>query len=357
MTATRFSYRPPTRCASRGPRGFTLTELLVVVVILGMLAALVLGALQAGRQSAREARTRATIAKLHNIIMAQYESYRTRRVPVNTTGMTPPQAAAARLAMLRAVMRLEMPERWTDVVFDPQNPLSNNPSLGRPQPNPASVPGGMVPWPGLAQRYYRTYLRQFQQANGDFQVINENAPAECLYLIVSASPDALAQFHENEIGDTDGDGLMEFLDGWGNPIFFLRWAPGFTESDLQFAVVPPERPEADFLSDPEVQNRKMVAAVQQHDPFDPHRVDRVAWGLLPLVYSAGPDGEYGLWYEHKRANADARYMYIWNFDTYTYSCTSEVQGAPAAALGQPGADASRVLRHYDNIHNHRIEGD
>lgn len=317
MTAARLSYRPPIRCASRGPRGFTLTELLVVVVILGMLAALVLGALQAGRESAREARTKATIAKLHNIIMAQYESYRTRRVPVNTTGMTPPQAAAARLAMLRAIMRLEMPERWTDVVFDPQNPLANNPSLGRPQPNPASVPGGMVPWPGVAQRYYRTYVRQFQQANGDFQVINENAPAECLYLIVSASPDALAQFHENEIGDTDGDGLMEFLDGWGNPIFFLRWAPGFNNSDLQ-PNVPPLTP-AD-------------AAKNEHDPFDPRRVDPAAWRLVPLIYSAGPDGQYHVAFDSTGS------AYTWNNDTYTQTF--------GAATGSG---------FYDNIHNHRIE--
>ena len=26
--------------------------------------------------------------------------------------------------------------------------------------------------------------------------------------------------------DTDGDGMKEILDAWGNPIEFLRWAPG-----------------------------------------------------------------------------------------------------------------------------------
>jgi len=301
----------------RVPRGFTLTELLVVVVILGMLAALVLGALQAGRQSARVTRTKATIAKLHNIIMAQYESYRTRRVPVNTSGMTPPQAATARLAMLRAIMRLEMPERWTDVVFDPQNPLSNNPSLGRPQPNPGMLPGGPVPWPAAAQRYYRTYLRQFQQANGDFKVINENAPAECLYLIVSASPEALAQFHENEIDDTDGDGLMEFVDGWGRPIYFLRWAPGFNDSDLQ-PNIPPLTP-AD-------------AAKNDHDPFDPHRADGGAWRLVPLIYSAGPDGQYHVAFDSTGS------AYVWNNDTY-----AQTFGAPTGS------------GFFDNIHNHRIE--
>ncbi len=318
MSRARTSIRRPEYPSRPARAGFTLTELLVVVVILGMLAALVLGALQAGRQSAREARTRATIAKLHNIILAQYESYRTRRVPVNTAGMTPLQAAAARLAMLRAIMRLEMPERWTDVVFDPQNPGANNPALGRPQPNPASVsPGTFVPWPSAAQRYYRTYVRQFQQANGDFPVINDNAPAECLYLIVSASPEALAQFHENEIGDTDGDGLMEFLDAWGRPIFFLRWAPGFNDSDVQ-PNVPPLAP-AD-------------AAKNEHDPFDPRRVDPNAWRLVPLIYSAGPDGEYHVAFDSTGS------AYTWNNDTYAQTF--------GAATGSG---------FYDNIHNHRIE--
>ena len=28
-------------------------------------------------------------------------------------------------------------------------------------------------------------------------------------------------------GDTDEDGMKEILDAWGEPIVFLRWAPGY----------------------------------------------------------------------------------------------------------------------------------
>lgn len=42
-------------------------------------------------------------------------------------------------------------------------------------------------------------------------------------------------FNESNVGDTDGDGLSEFLDAWGTPIGFLRWSPGFTESELNGA--------------------------------------------------------------------------------------------------------------------------
>jgi len=84
----------------------------------------------------------------------------------------------------------------------------------------------------------------------------------------------LDYFKESEIGDVDGDGLREILDPWGNPIEFLRWAPGFV-SDLQ-----PHDP------------------VASPDPFDPLDMDRPSGGprenyrLVPLIYSAGPDGIY-----------------------------------------------------------------
>jgi len=56
---------------------------------------------------------------------------------------------------------------------------------------------------------------------------------------------------------------------------------------------------------------------------------------MPLIYSAGPDGDYGLGYD-TIAPADP---YAWPNDTY-----EQVWGTPDASDG-----------HYDNIHNHRIE--
>jgi hypothetical protein len=59
--------------------------------------------------------------------------------------------------------------------------------------------------------------------------------AEMLYLIVMASQaddlDARDAIKADSIGDVDEDGMPEFVDGWRQPICFLRWAPGFI-SDL-----------------------------------------------------------------------------------------------------------------------------
>jgi hypothetical protein len=81
-------------------------------------------------------------------------------------------------------------------------------------------------------------------------------------------PDVMEQFRSDEIGDIDRDGAPEFIDGWGNPIIFLRWAPGFSDqSQIQ---------ESDSTT--------------KHDPFDPLRVDQPGYALIPLIASGGPDG-------------------------------------------------------------------
>ena len=86
-------------------------------------------------------------------------------------------------------------------------------------------------------------------------------------MIVSmGTPEAMEQFNASEIGDTNQNGYPEFLDGWGQPIFFLRWAPGFSPySQIQVAN-----------------------STSNHDPFDPRNVEggtAGAYQLLPLVYS------------------------------------------------------------------------
>ena len=81
--------------------------------------------------------------------------------------------------------------------------------------------------------------------------------------------------------------MRELLDAWGNPIRFLRWAPGF------FSPMQPPPNSDSVASDPWTTS----------DPFDPLEVMPVnpsfntygrSFALFPLVFSAGADGRPGV---------------------------------------------------------------
>jgi len=279
---------------SASPRraGFTLVELLVVISIIVILAGIVLGALHAARETARESKTKSMIARLNAIIMQKYESYMTRRVPISTAGMNPNQAAAARLGAIRDIMRAELPDRFADITTAP-------------------ITG--IPRPAVSQLYLTFYNNNNPQPN--------YSPAECLYLIIAVGmPAEMANFSQEDVGDLDNDGWPEFLDGWGRPIMFLRWAPGFSR-DLNSDV------------DSQVQSGN---AMLDPDPFDPRKVGG-GFRLVPLIYSGGPDKKYDI---------DPGQGSSYNGNLFS----------DLANVGTPtDFDGNGQLNHYDNIHNHRMD--
>src|SRR5690348_9653423 len=65
--------------------GFTLIELLVSIMVIAILSALLFGALQRAGSAAKVVHTKSTIAKLNVSLMDRWDSYRSRRLPVNPT--------------------------------------------------------------------------------------------------------------------------------------------------------------------------------------------------------------------------------------------------------------------------------
>jgi hypothetical protein len=92
--------------------------------------------------------------------------------------------------------------------------------------------------------------------------------------------DAIESFRPDEVGDKDDDGAKEFHDGWGNPIAFIRWAPGFSSDPGGPRSYSPVQ-----IADP----------VRKPDPCDvaTPRNDPSAFELIPLIYSPGPDEAIG----------------------------------------------------------------
>jgi prepilin-type N-terminal cleavage/methylation domain-containing protein len=298
------------------PRGFTLVELLVVVVILAIMSTIVVATLQAAREFAKEAKTKATVGKLNNIILKMYDEYLTRRVPIDLSRtestrapFSPNQAAGLRLLAIRMLMLWEMPQCFGDIL--------NNVSPASTYPIAYTVPGtnttvqAYLPYSELAYIYSKRKAGLAPYSSWD--------SAKCLYLIVSTrSSDELSQFSNDEISYApDGDlNWLVFVDAWGKPINFLRWAPGFTYtgmSDVQ-------------TGDP----------VNDHDPFDPLCLTS-DYKLTPLIYSGGRDKMYGL------------DMKIDNSAKLDKICS----GSTGAAC----LDELTRFRntHFDNIHNHHID--
>ncbi len=278
------------RRPERDRQAFTLVELLVVITIITILASTALFAMYGVREDVRETRTRAMVAKINELIMEKWESYRTRAIPVDLGAATDPRdAAGLRLNALRELMRMELPDRKSDLLFpvydSPIDPAADRPDFLASRPSL---------WRAYIRRARQQIIARYQLPQSDvdawkddarWTLMNQNA--ECLYLILATiherDTSGLESFSEREIGDADNDGMPEILDPWGSPIRFLRWAPGF-RSDIQRGDLAP-------LEDGN-------AGLGNGDAFDPLKVDP-RWRdgvpdndpflLFPLIFSPGRD--------------------------------------------------------------------
>ncbi|MCX7412405.1 MAG: type II secretion system protein [Planctomycetia bacterium] len=228
-------------------RGFTLTELLVVISIILLLMTLLGGAVSAARNSGKISATRATIEKLSLIISQQYATYGSRAIVSATT-------STLRAAGIRRIVTADLPDNWDDVSL-----IASGTTV-----LPATLTAGTFPI-SSAQRAYASIWSGLGSGTGT--VGNSFGDAECLFMIVMRSglADCLdcGALRTTDIGDQDGDGMPEFLDAWGNPIRYVLWPTG-----LQ---LPPSSGSNFFSSDV---------------PFLSTPSGRV---MRPLIFSGGPD--------------------------------------------------------------------
>ena len=284
--------------------GFTLVELMVVIVIISIVASLSLAGLGVARQKSKIDATKATIRKINEPIMEQYESY-----AVTTTGTTI-AAMNSDLTTIRQRMVEEMPDDWNNV----------NTSLAAC----STAPG-------------RAYVKyKATGASADFQ------SAECLYMVVTRSgfsPGVLENFRPTEVGDADKDGKKEFLDSWGNPIAFLRWAPGFS---APYSAI------------------QIADKTNSHDPLDVRFFvsgtgsDLNSYQLYPLIYSGGPD-------EAGDVNSTVSNIYGivasqngWANADLLAIC--DKTGSTGQLIGAPDSTPDRSQLYRDNVTNHDFLG-
>lgn len=238
---------------------FTITELLIVMMFIALLATMTLFGLHGVMEESRAARTRSQMDKLNQLLMDRWDAYRTRPVRVAMVNNANVMAFN-RLTALRELMRMEMPDRITDVLDNPVF-LSARPALSRRYLNRAT-PG----WTTLYQE------------------------SECLYMILASMQDGdtngLEFLASNEIADLDGDGMREILDAWGTPIVFLRWPAG-ARTPLQLGDTNPADGDAGASADPFDPLRRDPRWFDGNGANDP-------FALFPMVVSAGANKAFGI---------------------------------------------------------------
>ncbi len=317
--------------------GFTLVELMVAITIIAILATTILFGMAGVTNTAKVQRAKSQIARIHEILAEQWESYETRSVTfVGTPPTGNPQID--RLVGLRELIRLEMPDRVSDI--QPRFALS-----GFPNPRPKS---------GIARPSRNLYFhnRAFALTKYTNWTIQHQG-AECLYMILSQAQigdsNGLEFFSEREIGDTDNDGMPEILDPWGNPIQFVRWAPGFKG--------PSSYQTGDTGGGPDAMD---LASADPRLRDDDTTNDTYA--IFPLVFSNGPDGEDNILTDFGKRRSDGTVESVLRFrDTDRTPFANNVpwrmsdpycvwQGQQLGQLEDPNSTA-----HLDNIYNQALD--
>ncbi len=219
--------------------GFTLVELLVVIIIVSLLSALTLGALRSGGIRAKEDSARSFVVHISESLLELFEE-------LDDQGST------------TEVVNGEYKIRW-------QIPVSRNDATILSSGLPI-LPFGSI---------YGAYASNINAGSS-------NESAECLYMIMTQTGyfgDFLETLHETQIGDLDSNGASDvFVDTWGTPI------------RLEFS---PERPEPDL-------NANNVLEPFGHAHQEDHNANGVrdtnavlSIQNLPIIRSAGVDQEFG----------------------------------------------------------------
>jgi hypothetical protein len=262
---------------------------------------------------------------------------------------TQSEVAGRRLDVLRDLQRLEMPDRWNDTRYPPLTFAWT-----------AGQPWGRVP--SVTARFQARYnqarallLSKGKSATEADDILARYASAKLLYMIVMThDPEAAEHFRSDEIARPTEDGLPVFVDAWGNPIKFLRWAPGFDQSGFQPTVSPIDDATARANAASEIPDPWNQKKTYRHGVLLAPATTDLGWLLVPLIYSAGPDGIYDVVVD----TPETPYRYAGD----PFACLT---GSPARAMGT-GLDSENTsetagvkvpanvsIDHFDNVTNHQ----
>lgn len=217
-------------------RGFTLIEILIVLMIVSFLLAGLGVTISNMMASAREAQTVATLQKIDGLIAERQQgmervffqgrdfrrfvdSFHEKLIQGDPSGTPPiPQLfglspKAVEAGARKDFFRIIFPQRFSEMID------------GNVDGIPDRIFGDEVYGDGKGSVVWN--------GGSPLQVPQNHQPetesSELLYFALTrmatygVAPVGTDEFSTDEVADTDGDGLPEFVDGWGRPLRFYRW--------------------------------------------------------------------------------------------------------------------------------------
>lgn len=351
------------RQSERG--GFTLVELLMVIMIIAFLAGLTVVAMSGFTDDAQVVATKATILKISRLIDERSEAFersfrgdqRDRYISatlnvLNGAGLQVGYfrnregevAPAIRYLAFKYGFRFQFPQRmdrFYQVVGGPsgaglsaavQNemPIQFYTRIAYPQArqqliDEKAMPSDPDPTDSeINQRVSENWTvhqnHETAAQSTDLDTIHSTESAELLYYMLikgdtlGGATSAESEFQSAEIADTDGDSFPEFVDGWGQPLQFYRWPTRLMDPDAPYPFAPvfsngSDPTETRVINDSE---REHASLLFKGLPPDPATTGSRAQRDLMLV---DPDDPVGILYTllendyYKNQNLDLTLVY------------------------------------------------
>jgi prepilin-type N-terminal cleavage/methylation domain-containing protein len=294
--------------STRKRGAFTLVEMLVVITLIGVLAALVAVGVTKVIGGQRRSNTQGaikTIQKVLNEHWAYVVAEAKKEVGIPNSAIDgifgPDDSGGERNRIIWIKMRLmeAFPMSYAEVKWPPRP----NKPLDGPFPYRAHI------IPDNLKRYNATYNKElggraFDNAGG----ITESAACLLMALSITRNGTALNldNLGSNNVADTDNDGHMELIDGWGLPLTFFRFPT--QNQALQYSH--PSTAAATKYADPLDPSGVLFNWKGARRPYFESNIHAIQYGqpflkppppppppgayIVPTIVSAGADGVLGL---------------------------------------------------------------
>ena len=259
--------------------GFTMIELLMVVAIIATLAALSVSVMIGIDNQAKEAATVATLRKVDALVQKRMEGFRrafdrggslrdryldaTRNLLAQDKIFGPlrgnrragqEDSAIVEILAKKVALRHLFPQRHEDLLLLGFNPAGNVSwsdfeadvilPVGSRQLDSNNNRIADVVERSASDRAKLLIKYPANSDNGGVYINDPTVSSELMYYFLTSGETFGAQeavedqFATAEIADTDDDGLLEFVDGWGQPLRFYRWPTKMIDPDAPTPFAP-----------------------------------------------------------------------------------------------------------------------